>query len=102
MSSFCEMCENYAFFVLGVEFGEKTGILRGENSEFSLHFSEIAGRGWKVERKAGNLFVLSIFATLLENGMCMKIAKIHLIFIKNGQKVLSIQFFCLPLHRSVE
>ena len=45
MSSFCEKCEKCAFFVLGVEFAEKTGILRGENSEFSLHFIEMAGRG---------------------------------------------------------
>ena len=38
MSGFCEMRENYAFFVLGMEFAEKAGVLRGENSEFSLHF----------------------------------------------------------------
>ena len=35
MSGFCGRCENYAFFVLGVEFAEKKGVLRGENSEFS-------------------------------------------------------------------
>ncbi len=28
MSGFCEKCEKCAFFVLGVEFAEKTGVLR--------------------------------------------------------------------------
>ena len=35
MSGFCEKCEKCAFFALRVEFAEKTGVLRGENSELS-------------------------------------------------------------------
>ena len=45
MSSFCEKCEKCAFFALGARGAEKTDVLRGENSEFSLYFIEVVGRG---------------------------------------------------------